>query len=280
MRYIEASFEEIRKGPLETAALAAHNCYQVDKDGDAVAFLTRLKGFRHYSVFEFARYGAEVGEGLYGELKEIACPFIRLCGGKYVSFSLRPLLEEKEKFSSLIDLIGTEVSFLFPDHVYKEKRGRILTQEEIGALEPPVFKKMKFVVLKLVTDRGVTHELVRHRTCSFAQESTRYCNYAKDKFGNEITLIRPLDYAAHAALYDQAFREAEENYFALLKKGSTPEMARAVLPTKLKAAIFMGTDVEEYEHIFGLRTSNRAHPDIRALLEPVKEQFEKEGYLR
>lgn len=280
MRYTEASFEEIRKDPLSTAALAAHNCYQVEKSGDAEAFLTRLQGFKHYSVFEFARYASEIEPELYAELKETASPYVALAGEKYASFSLRPLLEDGKKYSSLIDLVGKEASFLFPEHVYGEKKGRILSEEEISVLPDPVYRKMKFVVLKLVTDRGVTHELVRHRLCSFAQESTRYCNYSKDKFGNEITLIRPLDYEEHKELYDKSFKEAEENYFALLKEGATPEMARAVLPNKLKAAIYMGTDIEEYEHIFALRTSNRAHPDIRSLFEPIREQFRKEGYLR
>jgi thymidylate synthase ThyX len=283
MRYIDASFTEIREEKKTTyVALAAHNCYQVLKNDNENDFILRLEGFKHYAVFEHGRFVASVSKELYFELVKINDKFIDLfeCGGEYlVSFSYRPLLE-KNSFGKLIDILPSYSHYMFPNHEFNKPQGRILSEEEISALPNSIYKKVKYVTIKIDTDRGVTHELVRHRAASYAQESTRYCNYAKDKFGNEITIIKPLDYEQFKETYDASFKASEEAYFKLLELGSKPEMARAVLPTKLKATIYLTCSIEEYEHIFELRTSPRAHPDIAVIFNAVKEQFEKEGYLR
>lgn len=278
MRYVDPSFNIEEDTPVNLVAKAAHNCYQVEKNKDPEDFLLRLKGFHHYAVFEFGTFVVKGDEELFREIGDDD-PFVVIFK-PYVRFSFRPLLENPQKYGPLIDILGSAYAFLFKEHEYKKPLGKVLSEEETAALPLEVYKKMKFVVVSLITDRGVTHELVRHRLCSFAQESTRYCNYAKDKFGKEITVIRPLDYDLHQAIYDKAFKEAEDSYFALLKEGSTPEMARAVLPNKLKAKIFFGCDVEEMEHIMELRTAERAHPDIRTLFLSLEAELKKRGILR
>ena len=120
----------------------------------------------------------------------------------------------------------------------------------------------------LITDRGISHEIVRHRLASFTQESTRYCNYSKDRFGNELTFIEPIE--GVEIEWAVAMRCAEKSYFALLAKGQTPQQARAVLPNSLKTEIFMTANLREWRHIFKERClSKAAHPQMRSLMKPL-----------
>lgn len=130
-------------------------------------------------------------------------------------------------------------------------------------------------------DRGVSHELVRHRLASFAQESTRYCNYSQDKFGNEITVIKPWFFVESGDNSSRAFNdwsramvECENRYFDMLAAGCKPQEARSVLPNSLKTEIMVTANYREWRTIFKLRTAPDAHPEIRgvmlALLEYVK----------
>lgn len=125
-------------------------------------------------------------------------------------------------------------------------------------------------------DRGVTHELVRHRIMSFAQESTRYCNYSGDKFGNEITVIKPCwledEMAADYHSWEGAMRLAESKYFDLLSKGWKPQQARSVLPTGTKADITLTGNYREWRHFFNLRAcdaSGPAHPQMKEVTLPL-----------
>lgn len=121
--------------------------------------------------------------------------------------------------------------------------------------------------VKFIVDRGVSHELVRHRIASFAQESTRYCNYSKDKFGNELTFIKPawIDDEAHPAAlaWESAMRFAEDKYFYLLDNGWSPQQARSVLPNSLKTEVVMTANYREWRNFFKLRTAKAAHPQMR-----------------
>lgn len=122
------------------------------------------------------------------------------------------------------------------------------------------------LTIKFICDRGVTHEMVRHRLASYCQESTRYCNYSQDKFGNEITVIEP-NYLEPGSFNYQywldACLESEKKYFEMLKNGSTPQEARAVLPNSLKTEIMMTANLREWRHFFKLRCSEAAHPQMR-----------------
>lgn len=125
------------------------------------------------------------------------------------------------------------------------------------------------------TDRGVTHEMVRHRVASFAQESTRYCNYGKDKFGNEISVIdiRPgieIEGKMESSQIDSVVREwedsmvdAEKHYMNMIKLGATPQIARSVLPNSTKTNITITANYREWRHYFKLRCATAAHPQIR-----------------
>lgn len=136
-----------------------------------------------------------------------------------------------------------------------------------------VLEHASFTV-KFIVDRGVSHEIVRHRLAAYCQESTRYCNYSKDKFGNEITVIRPCFWEETPydenretfTFYDmwvQACAEAEKKYFELLAMGATPQEARSVLPNSLKTEVVMTANLREWRHFFKLRCSAAAHPQMR-----------------
>ena len=136
--------------------------------------------------------------------------------------------------------------------------------------------------VKFVVDRGVSHELVRHRIASFAQESTRYCNYSKDKFGNEITVILPcffdtgMGILSNSLVYQEwksACECAEERYFNLLKMGATPQEARTVLPNSLKTEITVTANYREWRNFFKLRTAEASHPQMREVTIPLLKEI-------
>lgn len=122
------------------------------------------------------------------------------------------------------------------------------------------------VTVKFTCDRGVSHEIVRHRMASFCQSSTRYCNYCNEKFGSEITVIEPLFLERGTdgwAIWENACLEAEEAYFSLLYSGRAPQEARAVLPNSLKTELIMTANIREWRHFLKLRCDKAAHPQMR-----------------
>lgn len=132
--------------------------------------------------------------------------------------------------------------------------------------------------VKFIVDRGVSHELVRHRIASFAQESTRYCNYSKDKFGKEITVIEPCFFSPLSDSYTfwkHAMESAEAHYFSLLDKGATPQEARSVLPNSTKTEITITANYREWRNFFKLRTAKAAHPQMREVTIPLLEELKE-----
>lgn len=120
--------------------------------------------------------------------------------------------------------------------------------------------------LKFICDRGVSHEIVRHRVASYCQESTRYCNYSKDGFGNEITVIDPCFFDETSPAYGEwynACAETEKRYFNMLAAGCSPQEARSVLPNSLKTEVVMTANIREWRHFFKLRCAKAAHPQMR-----------------
>ena len=132
------------------------------------------------------------------------------------------------------------------------------------------------ISVRIVTDRGVSHEWVRHRLASYSQESTRYCNYSKDIFGGEITFIKPASLeegTPEYAAWENAMANAERSYLDMLSMGVAPETARSVLPNSLKTEFICTMDLREWRHFFALRTAPAAHPDMRAVACPLYEKF-------
>lgn len=154
------------------------------------------------------------------------------------------------------------------------------------------------ISVRIICDRGVSHEIVRHRIASYSQESTRYCNYSNDKFGNELTFIKPcwfinsLDYLnkyAKDKTYENsedllegefdwinAMQSIEDNYFILIKDDEwTPEEARSILPNSIKTELVMTMNLREWRHFFKMRCDKSAHPQMRQIANMILDTFKE-----
>lgn len=161
-----------------------------------------------------------------------------------------------------------------------ERMGRICYKSEDKITEDSATKFLKMILGKghdsvlehavatfiITSDRGVTHEIVRHRIASYSQESSRYCNYSKSGFGSEITVIEPPGLSDEDLwCWTGCVLESEESYMKMIANGVKPEIARSVLPTCLKASIGVTMNFRELRHFLKLRTSPSAHPQMREL---------------
>lgn len=132
------------------------------------------------------------------------------------------------------------------------------------------------VTVRFICDRGVSHEIVRHRIASYSQESTRYCNYSKDKFGGDVAFIIPPGLTADAeSAWRSAMLDAEAAYNTMLSEGCSPQIARSVLPNSLKTELVMTANLREWMHFFTLRCSAAAHPQMRQLAVPLLAKFQE-----
>jgi thymidylate synthase (FAD) len=130
--------------------------------------------------------------------------------------------------------------------------------------------------LRFTCDRGVSHELVRHRTGAYSQESTRYCNYGKEKFGREIKVVQPpFDKPEELEIWRASMMEAEGRYLELLDAGATPELARSVLPNSLATEIVATMNFRNWLHFLELRCSSAAHPQMREVAELARDILAK-----
>lgn len=135
------------------------------------------------------------------------------------------------------------------------------------------------VSVRVICDRGVTHEIVRHRVASYSQESTRYCNYCNEKFGEELTFIKPCYWEENCEQYmhwKKCMASIEETYNALIKSGATPQEARSILPNSLKTEIVITMNLREWRHFFKLRCAKAAHPQMREVAYLILDVFKKE----
>ena len=148
---------------------------------------------------------------------------------------------------------------------------------EVDAMEPELKAKHRYIAVKFVVNRAVTHEIVRHRPCSFLQESQRYCRYGDSKFDGQVTFIKPLFFdedSEEYKLWYQAMSITEVLYLDLLDTVS-PQAARTVLPNSCKTELIVYTNLSEWKHIFTLRTQKAAEPSMREVMIPLRERFQQ-----
>lgn len=182
-------------------------------------------------------------------------------------------------------IINADVEFITPidgDVILKrlEQCGRVCYKSESNITDTSSRKFIAGIIkrgheavlehcsftVKFICDRGVSHEIVRHRLAAYCQESTRYCNYSKEGFGSEITVIKPCFWNEDDDLFDlwhNLCAMAERQYLYMLECGATPQEARSVLPNSLKTEVVMTADIREWRHFLKLRCSPAAHPQMR-----------------
>lgn len=151
-----------------------------------------------------------------------------------------------------------------------------LSLVEVEALEGDLFLRHRHIAVKFVVNRAVTHELVRHRPCSYLQESQRYCRYSKDKFGNQVSFIKPMFYEEGTPEYEMwktAMEQTEDLYLKMLET-SSPQAARTVLPNSCKTEIITFCNLVEWLHIFSQRTTKHAEPSMREVMIPLQDEMQ------
>lgn len=183
-------------------------------------------------------------------------------------FNGEDMLKNIEKYGRVCykseDKITEGSAKLFIANILKSGHESVIEHEKIS--------------VRIICDRGVTHEIVRHRIASYSQESTRYCNYNCDKFGKELTFIKPLFWEKDSKEYKMwldVMRSIENAYNNLIEMGVEPQQARSILPNSLKTEIVVTMNLREWRHFFRLRTSSRAHPQMREVACAILEEFRK-----
>lgn len=288
MKLCKPSYEIYEQGPglegiYEAIERAGRTCYKSTRPKGQTAkdFVDRMIASQHYAMLEHGAVYLKVPNGVVDEGFQFGTNWSTLCLNPYTKY------------------------YSDGDYYYYTTNYRVIIENDLqGVLEylcEPTEHHERRVTVRFTTDRGVSHEFVRHRVFSFAQESTRYCNYSKDKFGKEITFIAPswmdntsfenVDNYLHGREYDMSFgsinlvnalSQCELCYLSMINEGLKPQQARQVLPNALKTELIMTGFISDWEHFFSLRalgTTGAPHPDAKALAEPLMGEFYKRNLI-
>ena len=272
MKLIESKVEVIDQlpgleGVYKQVELAGRTCYKSEDkitEDSAKEFVDRMIKLGHGAMLEHGTVYLK-GRAFYGKDGILEVPK-----------NLFPDFFERNKYS-----IVRKIESEYMCNWYITTNLRVIIENNLTeCLEyicEPTEIHEKRITARFTCDMGVGRELTRHSTLSFAQESTRYCNYSKSKFGAELTFICPEWYKktlenTHAG-FERFLEEAQEIYITLLDQGYTAQEARQVLPLALKTEIVVTGFESDWKHFFKLRTSGAAHPDMRKLAINLKEQL-------
>lgn len=249
---------------------AGRHCYKsLDKitETSAKEFVDRMIKLGHGAMLEHGTVYLRIREEVNGNMPPAMLYWRHLANRTYSRINYKIEADRPYKGNYGVLYITTNMRVL----VENERLDDLQYQCE------PTEYHDKRITAKFICDRGVSHEFVRHRVFSFAQESTRYCNYSKDKFGNELTFIKPawferedLNDNINADFEDQLI-DTEERYFSMMGLGLKPQEVRAILPNALKTELVMTGFESDWEHFFELRCSKAAHPDAQKLANELKE---------
>ena len=298
MIIVDPSYEiqdDLDRLPLPQALEARGRiCYKSEdkiSEDSALPFLTKIAASGHGSVLEMAVVTAEISCSATEAIVFLAVQprFVvvdKTDKGLLITASIRTLRElvtgaaTSAVVATLAAAVAAKYPFLFtgialPPGAPTLAAPRFLTVDAVEALPEALILRHRFLGVKFVVSRAVSHELVRHRPCSFLQESQRYCNYGQARFGQHVTFIRPLFYAEGSPEFthwQQAMVEAEAAYFQLLTT-SSPQAARTVLPNSCKTEIIVYCNLAEWRHIFKLRTTAAAEPSMREIMLPLQDEL-------
>lgn len=287
MKLIKQSFEILEqkdftlvgiKKLIERCGRVSHKSEDRITEDSAETFVERMKEMKHLSTCEFGTVYLYIN---------------------YHNPSFGKIIDKynNNQYSKCI------VDNVFPNKAYISTNYRVLVEnnwlDDLKYLCEPTEYHYKRYTVKFICDRGILAEFTRHRRFSFMAESTRYCNYSKGKFNNELTFIIPCWTNIPEGNYGDVFnpkepditltpneydfidilRETEKYYIGLTNNGWKPEQARNVLPLCLKTELYMCGFAEDWEKFFELRCASSAHPQARELAIPLQEKFKKLGYV-
>lgn len=294
MNFIEPSVELIEEKDLyKKIELAGRTCYKSENkitDDSAVKFVKGLIKRQHTAMLEHAVVVFQLYHDQWADITSyiaylnrqkfinVTCEYdLKTEKSRYlVSANIRAICER-----GINDPLFRELVRNYPDlaygcddlsyNFYEDIYAKIVDLNDFDNLTADEKEKHYYKTFRIITDRGVTHELVRHRLCSFAQESTRYVNYK-----NGLSIALPFEFYNKPEyvqdLYQQAFESSERLYRSLIEAGETPQQARAILPTASKTEIVVTTNLKEWIHILNLRylgTTGAPHPDIKVVAEKI-----------
>ena len=302
MKVVAPSFEILDDLDRQSLAVRIEACGRIcykseDKINEASAepFIRRILKHGHNSVAEMAVVTLKIAvdsETVVGQFFAVLPKFLQvdrptkkelLLTGSVRAF--RELYQDQggvKLVKAITGFLAQRYPLFFEDLV--PKRGVVpqsgvevekLSLAAIDALPADLLAKHRYLAVKFITNRAVTHEIVRHRPCSFLQESQRYCRYSEDKFGSEVTFIKPMFFEEGSdeyRLWEQAMNETEKIYLKLLQTAS-PQAARTVLPNSCKTELIVFANLIEWAHIFRLRTSPAAEPSMREVMIPLVHEF-------
>lgn len=302
MRILEPSFHILDHLDQEALAVrieyCGRICYKSEERidaGTAIPFVRSMLQKRHHSVLEMAALTLRVQDldseaiNAFFALQPRFCQIDRPdAHSLLITASIRALrelcLEYPQQIlpQALLHFLVARHPLFFedlplPDPTPSSAAIRIdkLSLAEVEGLPVPLRDRHRFLSVKFTVNRAVTHELVRHRPCSFLQESQRYCRYSADRFGNEVAFIRPLFFkegSPEFELWRRSMEDCERSYLTLLQT-ATPQAARSVLPNSCKTEIILHTNLAQWRHIFALRTSAAADPSMREVMLPLQRQM-------
>lgn len=281
-------------------------CYKSENnitDSSASKFITSIRDHKHWAVLEHYWFTVSVDYDYYialGNLIKFSNnPYMNMLkitayeidDGIYkflVSFNatiLNNIIKARNIYDDIIYIypLIKVISDLYPELIYldgiipnehMDVSIELLDRKAIKLLPSNIRDIHDFITIKFVTDRAIANEIVRHRIASYAQESTRYCNYSKDKFTNQISVIQPSNLTDdNLNNWKQLCELSEKYYFQMLHNNASAQIARAALPLSLKTELYMTANLWEFKHFFNMRCSSAAHPDLRRLTIPLVKQL-------
>lgn len=288
MKLIKPSFEILEQGPglegiYDAIERAGRTCYKSKRPEGQTAkdFVDRMIASQHYAMLEHGTVYLKIRKGTYAYSH-----YVVVC-------------EPDDDFMSSSRELSyrpyTKVN-IQDDYIYVTTNYRVLVEngwlDDLKYLCEPTEYHEKRVTVRFTTGVDISREFNRHRVNSMAEQSTRYCNFSKDKFNSEITCIIPHAYLESNAMggmdtedidvFCEALKQSEKAYFKLLELGWKPENARKVLPLDLATELVHTAFVSDWNHFFDLRsreTTGKAHPDARALAEPLMNEFIKRNLI-
>ena len=278
----------VENDPIKKIEKCGRVCYKSEDkitEDSAEKFVANIIKRGHEAVLEHASFIFQVSYNVYEDLREKVMfvedlypvkMYLRFTDsdGYIVSGNVRAwrgffrfggVPTYMNDFVEANPILFPEFMSVFPSNLEGEKWSirQISTNDLVSTYQRLVHED---VSVKFICDRGISHEIVRHRPASFCQESTRYCNYSKDGFGGEITVIKPMSFDCSDSPYriwKRSCENSETAYFDLLDEGCTPQEARDVLPNSLKTELIMTAPLMEWCHFFNLRMSPAAHPQMQ-----------------